>query len=102
MTWKTAQTTGAMGFMPYGDAEIYSGIYNTQSALEDQQKEILNDVMRAASLVNTKKDNEQPTASKYVNHRADWISTTSIIIVEFVYRWIGTTYKKFESEHSGA
>lgn len=60
VTWKTAQTTGALGLMPYGDAEVYSGIYNTQVALEGQQKDIVDDVMRAASLVSTKKEGEEP------------------------------------------
>jgi hypothetical protein len=31
--WKTAQTTGALAYMPYGEAEEYAGIYKAQSRL---------------------------------------------------------------------
>jgi methyl-accepting chemotaxis protein len=31
--WKTAQTTGALAFMPYAEAEEYASIYQAQSSL---------------------------------------------------------------------
>jgi hypothetical protein len=31
--WKTAQTTGALAYMPYEEAEAYSSIYQSQAAL---------------------------------------------------------------------
>ena len=35
--WKTAQSTGALAYMPYEEAEQYSSIYQTQAALLDLQ-----------------------------------------------------------------
>jgi len=40
--WKTAQTTGALAYMPYEEAEAYAGIYQAQSrlnALEEKPEE---------------------------------------------------------------
>ncbi len=41
--WRTAQTTGALAFMPYGDAQRYSDVYGAQKDFLDQQNKILED-----------------------------------------------------------
>jgi len=42
--WKTAQTTGALAFMPYEEANKYSGIYEAQYQFQTSQEKILEDV----------------------------------------------------------
>ena len=64
LTWKTAQTTGALALMPYGDATAYSGIYTEQDELFREQREIVVDVMRAASIIVTQENGEQPTPTQ--------------------------------------
>jgi hypothetical protein len=41
--WKTAQTTGALSFMPYDEANRYSNVYSSQSDFLSQQDKILED-----------------------------------------------------------
>ncbi len=41
--WKTAQTTGALAFMPYAEAERYSEVYASQQDFLGQQSKILDD-----------------------------------------------------------
>jgi len=41
--WKTAQTTGALAFMPYPEAERYSEVYGSQQDFLGQQNKILDD-----------------------------------------------------------
>jgi hypothetical protein len=41
--WKTAQTTGALSFMPYAEAQRYSDLYGAQQEFLDQQGKILED-----------------------------------------------------------
>ena len=41
--WKTAQTTGALAFMPYKDSLRYSDLYGSQQEFLDQQSKILED-----------------------------------------------------------
>lgn len=43
MAWKTAQTTGTMGFMPYAEAQRYSDVYGAQKNFLDLQDKILED-----------------------------------------------------------
>jgi hypothetical protein len=42
--WKTAQTTGALAFMPYEEANRYSGIYAAQYQFQVSQEKIMEDV----------------------------------------------------------
>jgi len=44
--WKTAQTTRALSFMPYAEAQRYSDVYGTQKDFLDQQDKILEDEAR--------------------------------------------------------
>jgi hypothetical protein len=41
--WKTAQTTGALAYMPYAEAQRYSNVYGSQKDFLDQQDKILED-----------------------------------------------------------
>jgi hypothetical protein len=41
--WKTAQTTGALSFMPYDEAKRYSNVYSSQNDFLSQQDKILED-----------------------------------------------------------
>jgi hypothetical protein len=41
--WKTAQATGALGFMPYAEAERYSDIYDAEQVVEREQDQIAED-----------------------------------------------------------
>jgi hypothetical protein len=41
--WKTAQTTGALSFMPYAEAQRYSDVYGSQKDFLDEQDKILED-----------------------------------------------------------
>jgi hypothetical protein len=41
--WKTAQTTAALSFMPYAEAQRYSDVYGAQKEFLDQQDKILED-----------------------------------------------------------
>ena len=102
VTWKTAQTTGALGYMPYGDAETYSGIYNTQAALEGQQKDVLECVMSAASVVSTKKDGETPTNAEMdlMTERIGLAELRLLLLSSYI-DGLDKKYKEFEREHAG-
>jgi hypothetical protein len=41
--WKTAEATGALGFMPYAEAQRYSDVYGAQKSFLDQQDKIMED-----------------------------------------------------------
>jgi hypothetical protein len=49
--WKTAQTTGALAFMPYTEAQRYSDVYGSQKDFLDQQDKILDDEAQLLGLI---------------------------------------------------
>jgi hypothetical protein len=49
--WKTAQTTGALSFMPYAEAQRYSDVYGSQKEFLDQQDKILEDEAQFVGVV---------------------------------------------------
>lgn len=49
--WKTAQTTGALSFMPYAESQQYSNIYGSQQDFLDQQSKILEDEAQFVGLM---------------------------------------------------
>lgn len=67
--WKTAQTTGALSFMPYAEAQRYSEVYGMERDFLDQQNKILEDeaqfvgVMAKTNLGNKGVTPEQATMS---------------------------------------
>jgi hypothetical protein len=49
--WKTAQTTGALSFMPYAESQRYSNVYGSQQDFLNQQDKILEDEAKFLGLV---------------------------------------------------
>jgi hypothetical protein len=49
--WKTAQSTGALAYMPYEEAERYSDIYQAQATLLALQKKPSEEVANALGLI---------------------------------------------------
>jgi len=55
VAWKTAQNTGALGYMPYDEAQTFSGIYDAQGEVYRIQQQVLDDVVQAGALIIDKK-----------------------------------------------
>jgi hypothetical protein len=49
--WKTAETTGALSFMPYAESQRYSNVYGSQKDFLDQQEKILEDEAQFVGLM---------------------------------------------------
>ncbi|WP_158821216.1 hypothetical protein [Granulicella sp. S156] len=49
--WKTAQTTGALTFMPYDEANKYSGIYETQYQFKAAEEKISEDFAQLLGII---------------------------------------------------
>lgn len=45
-SWKTSQATGALSYMPYGEAEAYSTIYSFQAAFTREELVIVEDLVQ--------------------------------------------------------
>ena len=61
VSWKTAQSTGALSYMPYDMAQKYSNIYATQNELADSEKAAARDTIIALGpFLNTDKNDLNP------------------------------------------
>ena len=100
LTWKTAQTTGALALMPYGDATTYSGIYDEQDELFREQREIVVDVMRAASIIVTQDNGQQPTPAQVDTtlERIGMLQLRLLLLNSYIDN-LDTAYRKFLNEH---
>jgi hypothetical protein len=49
--WKTAQASGALGYMPYTEAQRFADVYGSQADLRDAQTKVLDDIALFQGLV---------------------------------------------------
>ncbi len=100
LTWKTAQTTGALALMPYGDATRYAEIYNQQDELYREQREIVVDAMRAASIIVTQAKAEQPTPTQVDTtlERIGLVKLRLLLLNSYIDNLDGA-YQRFLKEH---
>ena len=62
--WKTAQTTGAFAYMPYGDASTYADIYGAQEQFVQAEKQIVGEVLVATAIPASQPQNWKPTQAQ--------------------------------------
>jgi hypothetical protein len=101
VAWKTAQTTGALAYMPYRDARIYSTIYATQDDLYKAEQEVAEDVMRAAAYPSTRPDDWQPTPAQ-VDALTEHIGQLRmrLLLLNVYVTTLDATYRNFEAGHA--
>ena len=86
--------------MPYGDATTYSGIYDEQDELFREQREIVVDVMRAASIIVTQDNGQQPTPAQVDTtlERIGMLQLRLLLLNSYIDN-LDTAYRKFLNEH---
>jgi hypothetical protein len=64
VAWKTAQSTGALAYMPYSEAAIYSNIYTLQNELFSAERDVTDEVLRSSAFPSTQPDSWVPTTAQ--------------------------------------
>lgn len=97
LSWKTAQNTGALAYMPYQDAQAYSDIYFVQDECLRIERLHLEEITNAASLFISRPDNWVPSPAQ-IDMEEDRIGRAEMQLV-----WLSSmiddldkTYQKFE------
>jgi hypothetical protein len=100
MSWKTAQTTGAIAYMSYKDAQKFSDIYGFQDVYLRSVLLNIEDLGNANSL--------------FISHPDDWVPSTAqidteterigkvefnLLVLSSLANSLDKTYKKFDAEH---
>jgi hypothetical protein len=101
VSWKTAQSTGALSYMPYERAQEYSNIYSAQSEIRDAEHQAVRDtVLSIAPFLNSKKGDPNPggeQAGKIVDRLE--VLQGQLIFLESMINSLDDEYKKFLAAH---
>jgi hypothetical protein len=100
VSWKTAQSTGALSYMPYATAQEYSSIYNLQGELEAAQLQGARDaIVSIGSTVNMPdKQNPTPEDAKSMREHIG-VLQGQLLLVESLIDGLDGEYKKFLAAH---
>jgi hypothetical protein len=103
VSWKTAQSTGALSYMPYERAEKYAKIYSAQNEIAEAEHQAVRDtVFSVAPFLNSKKGDVNPGGEEAVKivDRFEVLQGQLIFLEDQMKRLDGE-YKNFLAAHSG-
>jgi hypothetical protein len=101
VSWKTAQSTGALSYMPYASAHEYSDIYDQQNVVYSAETDATRDlVLSVAPLINQARVAPQitPEDAALVKQRIEVLQAQTYIIESLILE-LDKKYKAFLSAH---
>jgi hypothetical protein len=101
VSWKTAQSTGALGYMPYERAQEYSEIYAQQDMLATTEQQAARDaIISMGAFMNSNDDDPNPTdAQANVIIEKIGVLQGQLLLVDSLVKSLDGQYKKFLSSH---
>ena len=102
VSWKTAQASGALSYMPYDDSQLYASIYSQQELVTQSQQQAARDtVMAIAPFMDDPDEKDAPPSPQEatdVKQKVE-ILQAQYIIVESMMQALAAEYKKFLAAH---
>lgn len=101
VSWKTAQSTGALSYMPYDLAQEYSNIYATQDSLAASEQQAARDAIIALGPFLNAQDSEgdpTPEQAEAVKEKIEVLQGQILLVSSFMQNLDGE-YKKFLAAH---
>ena len=101
VAWRTAQTTGALSYMPYDEAEDFSSIYTMQDLLTDNEKSAARDAMVALAPFLSMKDSDPDPTPEETRTIIDKINILQgqLLLVNSFMTGLDAEYTKFLAAH---
>jgi hypothetical protein len=101
VSWKTAQSTGALSYMAYERAQEYSDIYHAQSEIDDAEHQAARDtVICIAPILNSKKGDLNPGGEEAVKMKGNLeVLQAQLTFLESQIQGLDREYKKFLAAH---
>jgi hypothetical protein len=103
VSWKTAESTGALSYMPYERAKEYSNLYGAQNEIDVAEHQAIRDtVLAIAPFVGSKKGEPNPGGEEAVKI-ADRLEILQgqLIFLESQILGLDAEFKKFIARHPG-
>jgi hypothetical protein len=101
VSWKTAESTGALSYMPYERAQEYANIYSAQNEIREAEHQAVRDtVLSIAPFLNLKKDDVNPGGEEAVKivDRLE-VLQGQLMFLESLIKGLDGEYKKFLAAH---
>ncbi len=103
VSWKTAQTTTALSYMPYIRAQEYADIYSLQDELFNSEQQAVRDtILSLAPFMNDSKDDPDPTVeqAEALKQKIEILQGQLSLVDNFM-TGLDKEYKKFLAAHRG-
>ncbi len=101
VSWKTAQSTTALSYMPYAQAQEYANIYSTQDELETTEKQAARDaIISLAPFINSSNNDPDPTEGQAndIKQKIE-VLQGQLTLVDSLINSLDGAYKKFLAAH---
>jgi hypothetical protein len=101
VSWKTAQSTTALSYMPYAQAQEYADIYSTQDELESTEKQAARDaIISLAPFINYSDHDPDPTGGQAndIKQKIE-ILQGQLTLVDSLITSLDREYKRFLAAH---
>jgi hypothetical protein len=101
VSWKTAQSTTALSYMPYARAQEYSDIYSTQDELNQAEHQGARDaIISLAPFINTSDSDPDPTEGQAsdIKQKIE-ILQGQLALIDSLMNSLDREYKKFLTAH---
>ena len=100
VAWKTAQSTGALAYMPYQDASTYSSIYDSQNEVFSAEKDVTDEVLRASAFPSTQPDGWVPNPAQSDDIRTHvGLLRMRLMLLNSYLNSLEGAYKDYKSQH---
>ncbi len=101
VSWKTAQSTDALSYMPYDLAKEYAGIYATQDELTASERQAARDAMVSLGpFLDTSDSSPDPTPqqAETIKENIDTLQG-QLLLVDALMKSLDAEYKQFLAAH---
>ena len=101
VSWKTAQSTGALSYMPYDLAQQYSDIYSMQDLVSDAEKQAARDaIVSVGPFLGTNRGDPNPSAEEAVLIKQHIeVLSGQLFLLDSLIQGLDSNYKKFLQAH---
>jgi uncharacterized protein YjbK len=101
VSWRTAQSTGALGYMEYEQAHQYSNLYDEQNEIYVAEQQAVRDtVLAIGPFLNLKKDDANPSGEEAVRAKEHFeVLQGQLMYLENGVAGLDVEYKKFLAAH---
>jgi hypothetical protein len=103
VSWKTAESTGALSYMPYERAREYAKIYSAQNDIREAEQQAVRDtVLSVAPFLNSKKGDVNPGGEEAVKivDRLE-VLQGQLMFLESLIKGLDEEYKRFLAARPG-